>query len=437
MDIDESVFFVPFFSRLDQLGIEYAVMRNGECLPMTLNGSDLDLIVRKSTMTSVLQTISEIAKECGGGIIGQIIGPSFRELSVMGRVGNRWWGATIDLCGGDYLWEPINCSEILKWREMNNGGVWCLTEKCAHLLGCAKEMTMNRVLPVRYHESAVMAVSDGLASVFNDAFFAKFVMSSVLSGERPSFLKWSVIRLWLVVKGMFCNPLNLIRSFSIFYFSKIKRIIHPCGKMIAVLGTDGAGKSTIIKTIIPLLSLPFHRSIVVHHLKPDFLPPLSRLRGVKPNPGSVCTMPHASKPSGIVGSLSRIVYLLCDYVLGYWFKVRIKLAKLPIGLWMFDRYAYDMMIDPRRFRINLPRWLIRWFIFFVPRPDTVLCLGGAPEVIYARKPEISLEEIKRQVAALKKFCDENQRAVWIDTTKTIEESANAALTAILERIARR
>jgi hypothetical protein len=95
------------------------------------------------------------------------------------------------------------------------------------------------------------------------------------------------------------------------------------------------------------------------------------------------------------------------------------------------------MIDPKRCAVKLPPGLARFFSWFIPKPDLILCLGGDPEKIYARKPETSLEEVRRQVVALKKFCDGNRRAVWIDTTKSIEESYDAAMSAIEEKMRKR
>ena len=206
--------------------------------------------------------------------------------------------------------------------------------------------------------------------------------------------------------------------------------------MIVVMGTDGSGKTTLLNAISPVLKTMTHGKLVIHHLKPDLFPPLGRFRGVKHEKGRVCATPHASKRSGFWGSLVRISYLMCDYILGYWLKVRIRLSKTPITYWIFDRYAYDMLIDSRRFRIKLPQWIIKTFLFFVPAPDLILCLGGDPEKIYARKPETSLEEVQRQMSALKKFCADNNKAVWIDTTKSVDESSDAVLTAILDRLAK-
>ena len=92
------------------------------------------------------------------------------------------------------------------------------------------------------------------------------------------------------------------------------------------------------------------------------------------------------------------------------------------------------MIDPRRCAVRLPRGWARFWSWFIPKPDLILCLGGDPEKIYARKPETSLEEVRRQVGELKKFCDGNKRAVWIDTTVSVEESSYQTLKAILTKL---
>jgi thymidylate kinase len=200
--------------------------------------------------------------------------------------------------------------------------------------------------------------------------------------------------------------------------------------MIAVLGTDGSGKSTLLDAIIPIVEKKMFGKVVVHHLRPDLLPPLGRFRGVKHEPGYVCVNPHGSKPSGFAGSLFRLTYLVCDYILGYWFKVRPMLRRKEIACWVFDRYAYDILIDPLRFRIKLPIWIIRLYLKIVPRPNFVLCLGGDPEKIFARKPETSLEEVSRQMIELEKLSEGLPNARMIDTTVSIEDTIAAAMNAL-------
>jgi thymidylate kinase len=122
--------------------------------------------------------------------------------------------------------------------------------------------------------------------------------------------------------------------------------------------------------------------------------------------------------------------LLLDYLLGYWLRVRPKIAKQPTVV-VFDRYAYDIALDPRRFRIDLPKRVTEWFTKLAPKPDLIICLTGNPEIIAARKQELSVDETRRQIDALVDFAHQNTRAVLITTDNSIEESRDQTLQAIL------
>ena len=167
-------------------------------------------------------------------------------------------------------------------------------------------------------------------------------------------------------------------------------------------------------------------------MRPNHIPSLAVFMGKKKadEPSTVCSDPHGSKPSGFVGSLSRVSYYMVDYTWGYFRKVFLDKA-FKTHVWIFDRYFYDYLIDPRRARVSLPRWILKSFAFIVPTPDIILCLGGNPQKIYERKPETSLEEVIRQTEALKKFCNNNKKAVWVDTTTTPQESVDCAMDAIM------
>jgi hypothetical protein len=131
-----------------------------------------------------------------------------------------------------------------------------------------------------------------------------------------------------------------------------------------------------------------------------------------------------------------MLYYTVDYVVGYLVKVFPRLLRRS-HVYIFDRYFYDYHIDPRRSGVALPKWLIRLFGLLVPSPHIILCLGADPKIIHARKPELPLEEFKRQTEALRKFCDKNKRAVWIDTGCSIQDSVDQALEAITTRMAAR
>lgn len=199
---------------------------------------------------------------------------------------------------------------------------------------------------------------------------------------------------------------------------------------VVVTGTDGSGKSTVIRHIRET----FYRRGVpsfYHHLRPSLFPDLGVLLGRRGPSEPSCTHdnPHALPPSGTAGSLLRWGYYLLDYTVGHLMKVT--LPGLSGGLYIFDRYYYDCLIDPLRFRVSLPERILRLPLGFLPHPDVILCLGGDPGKIYARKPETSLMEVERQVTALREFCRTRKNAFWIDTTVEMEATLEAVDAALL------
>lgn len=196
---------------------------------------------------------------------------------------------------------------------------------------------------------------------------------------------------------------------------------------IAILGTDGSGKTTVIDALTPGLEKRCGLSVMYLHLRPHWLPPLGVVgKSKKKGGGEVVSEPHALPPSGFIGSMIRLCYYMLDYTIGYWRVVRPKLKEENRVL-IFDRYHYDFQIDPRRMRINLPRWIIAGVLKIVPEPDVIFCLGAEPEVIFQRKPETSLEEVTRQVDELRDLCKRNSRAVWVDTGASVTASCNEVI----------
>ncbi len=132
----------------------------------------------------------------------------------------------------------------------------------------------------------------------------------------------------------------------------------------------------------------------------------------------------------------RLIYHTLDYVLGYWVKVRPKIARQPAVV-LFDRYAYDMALDPRRFRVGLSGMVTGWFAALSPKPDLILCLHAAPETVAVRKQELSLGEIRRQIEALHAFARKERRAVLISAEGQVSELRDRALQAIFNFLSNR
>lgn len=199
---------------------------------------------------------------------------------------------------------------------------------------------------------------------------------------------------------------------------------------IVFLGTDGSGKSTMINTITPILESRYGLNVRYEHLRPNYFPSiavaLGRRTEEEEKQTTVVDDPHNVKTSGPLGSLFRLLYYLADYTIGYLMKV----AFTKDTLWLFDRYYFDFILDPRRFRINIPMRIMKFCEIFIPKADLIISLGSSPEIIFNRKPETSLEEVTRQTEYLRNLVEKKRNAVWVDTGVPIDESVENILTEI-------
>jgi len=154
------------------------------------------------------------------------------------------------------------------------------------------------------------------------------------------------------------------------------------GSFVVVLGPDGVGKSTVCNNVIEQCKESFNSSWRFHW-RPGLLPKLSR---TPDSAAAAETPPVRSKYTGMI-SLGRFFYYWLDFVFGYWLVIYPKILRttLVVG----ERYFPDVLVQPERYGFAVPRWLMRSAAWFVPRPDLIVLLKDDPDVIHARKPELS------------------------------------------------
>lgn len=205
----------------------------------------------------------------------------------------------------------------------------------------------------------------------------------------------------------------------------IRRIAQPTGFVIAVLGPDGSGKTTVLRHLEQELAPAFRKSHRFH-LRPHF--------GKKPSEGAVSN-PHAQAARGWLASCLKVGLFTADYWLG-WLR-QVWPAKIRSTLVVFDRYYHDMLVDHKRYRLPENFAPARWLAPLIPQPDMWVVLSAPAESLVARKGEISLNDAHRLTAAYKKLASELPNAVIVDTGTRFEETAQQLIEAILDRLARR
>ena len=81
--------------------------------------------------------------------------------------------------------------------------------------------------------------------------------------------------------------------------------------------------------------------------------------------------------------------------------------------------------------------LLRLAARMVPRPDLVILLDAAPEVLWSRKQEVAFEEVVRQREGYLKVARELPSAVVINAAQSPSDVIDSTVSAIVEFYAER
>ena len=242
------------------------------------------------------------------------------------------------------------------------------------------------------------------------------------------------------MKNIFLKrPFYTLYGILRFLCGKIYRVIlcpKKFWRFIAVEAPDGTGKTTFISSLVTELRKYYvsdEGRFCIHHFRPLILPNLGAVgekAGVMKQDTDF-TKPHRAKPAGKLSSFVRMSYYWLDYIFGipYLLRKEVKAEKYTI----FDRYIFDFVVDPKRSRISLPYSIRKLFAQMVIHPQIVFVLNTEPEVIYKRKQELELDEIKRQLDEFKKLDSICSNVVTIDAGKSVDEMVEQAIDVIFEK----
>jgi thymidylate kinase len=172
-------------------------------------------------------------------------------------------------------------------------------------------------------------------------------------------------------------------------------------KLIVFIGPDGCGKTTISELVGEQLRLPQEHRAANFEVMPTFSQ-MSHMfknllggekakfvRNTDDYKGKHSGM--TQKPNSIGKSIILVMWYTLDYILG---NVLLARAKKTNTIFVFTRYYFDFYFQISN--KNIPHYLLRFFEFFIPKPDIVFYLHQPAEDIYLRKPELFLKEIIRQ-----------------------------------------
>lgn len=208
----------------------------------------------------------------------------------------------------------------------------------------------------------------------------------------------------------------------------------PRGVLIVLLGPDGCGKSTLIRTLRDRLRAAALTTDTVY-LGPwgQSILPLQKLLNrfsIKPYraedkafySGKTATRVIPQGPALWKQNAKAWLYYLAVAIELWYRYCKLVLPKLRQGrIVLGDRYIYDLLVGhknrPMDYHWGIRRWLCRRF----PRPHLTLLLDAPAEVIHRRKPQFSKEHLNAIRAAYADFSREYDLKI-LDTSVSVEKT---------------
>lgn len=181
------------------------------------------------------------------------------------------------------------------------------------------------------------------------------------------------------------------------------------GQVVVVTGPDGAGKSAVADA---LATGVLAAGLARFHHRPGVLP----ARAVHEGP---VTEPHAHTPYPRWLSLAKLLYLFCDFWLGWVLRIRPVVRRG--GNVIMERGWWDLLVDQRRYRLDVPPSLIRMLGRLLPRPNLTVVLTGPAASLLARKAELPEPELQRQLDAWRDVPAKPLRGVTVDVNQPLPD----------------
>jgi thymidylate kinase len=427
------------FNRLDMEGVDYAVLRNYTGLP-DKPGRDIDILT--SDFAKFHQILRQLAEQHHYylRIFRRYV--SFVKFQLIRLWPKDYKVVEIDV-GWSVSWKgiPLVSSDLVKAFRIPRGMFYTLRPGAEAAVSLTKLLYDGNV-PEKYKAeitAMVLADCDGFLETLKPCFGRSLSrqLADLVGQQQWGRIEAMVshLRHQAAVLALRRQPWRQMGRWSAFLWWNLVKFFRPRGLFVVLLGPDGSGKSTVTEGVRRSLA-PWFSSTRIYHGHFAILPrlgDLARMAGFKPNgdqtPGEgKITVPAEREKFTTWRSLIYLTYYTLDYMLGH---LVIFLARGRGDLIIFDRYYYDYLIQPE---MSLPSILILSVGRLIPKPDRVIYLKNDPDIIFSRKQELTLDELRRQGEECKRLISRLEHGCVVETKGTAQATILKAVRRIVERM---
>lgn len=446
--IDIGTFLRPFFAAIKDADYLWFVAHGWEELP-DYTRHDVDICLEDRGYGKLKRTIEDVAQQTGWRIFRMCRKSIYRPFLLL-KVNER--GAfkfiQLDLFLGEVLKGiPVRRTfrEVLKLRWLNEKGIWCANFGYVGVCILLKEIVQNGCLGSESRERQVYE------SVSKDPVSFRQLLHKELCDELlvDNICECCTTKNWRKLESLRGDiqsrmPKLRLRNISKFIgwgFSSLKVRLCPFFRFFIVLvGPDGCGKTTIADAVEKYMDCnPFSQTYRLHS-NFGFLPrlrdiysKLARLFGkqvvfaAEPQPGT--RHMGMQRPLSALRATFYVTYYAFDLMLS---RIRIFRMYPYFTMILADRYYYDYYY--MRGYMKCPSWYKRMLEWIIPKPDMILFLNRDAEKIYSQKPELSVDEIKRQQWQIQKYVSSRRGFYEINGNDGVDATVSAVVRAISERL---
>lgn len=409
----------------------YAVLRNYESLPESLDGRDIDILLAPEQFPDFQRDCAELAvvysykilythrdEQFWSVVFGCVEAgiPRLIQLDIM---------LNLNVMGVIFLDER----RVLAERTFN-GKVYHLPLKYVFL----SKYIYSRVLNAPYPEKYSHILKDTRQTCASEV---DSILCSLLNSPSANLDYWeSNGGRNLILKGLVASfrrhPLRQLERITLFVFYNVLHRFNRRGLFITFSGPDGSGKTTVIEKVIDVLgmvNLP-----ILFHFRPTLFPNLGEVGvklKVKEDVDRRYEIPHRGERKGVVTSIVRLMYYMSDYIMGYWLKVMPLLYRKHIVI--FDRYFTDIIVDGERSSIFLNFKCLSPLRKILPRSRYNFLIRVEPEKIITRKQELTLDAIERIYTRLDYLAKYDKSYYWIDNNGIPEQAVVQIISTLLDQ----